>query len=91
MARAKLKFSSEEESTLVVVFGDFLGERITQNDQMKPLMERLIAEKTGRAVNVRFLIAGDAGEEEKKLREIRIIKEAQQAFVNMDIETEEEE
>ncbi len=92
LEKAVLKFSSAPgaENTLVVVFGDFLGERFTQDPEMKPLLERLIAEKTGRSANVRFVIEGEEAGEDALLREI-VLKKAQQDFVNMDIEVEEEE
>ena len=89
LASAELKFNlaDGEENQLFVVFADFLGETYINDRGKKEELEQLIAEKTGKKVDVRFLLAADEGISNASLKKIEI-EETLKEFVHMDIEIE---
>ena len=90
LSSAQLKFNTAPgaENQLYVVFSDFLGETYLNNPQYKAQLEELIAEKTGRQADVRFILAEDEHVQNARLSAIEIEK-AVKDFVHMDIEIEE--
>lgn len=92
LASAELKFNLAEgaDNQLYVVFADFLGERYLNNPERKAELEALIAEKTGKQADVRFILAADEGIQNTRLKKIEI-EEAVKDFVHMDIEIEDED
>ena len=90
LSSAQLKFNTAPgaENQLYVVFSDFLGETYLNNPQYKEQLEELIAEKTGRQADVRFVLAADEHVQNARLSAIEIEK-AVKDFVHMDIEIEE--
>ena len=59
------------------------------NDRSKKEeLEQLIAEKTGKKVDVRFILSADEGIQNASLKKIDV-EEALKEFVHMDIEIEE--
>ena len=90
LASAQLKFNQAEgaENQLFVVFSDFLGETYLNSPESKAELEALIAEKTGKRVEVRFVLAADENIQNASLASIEA-EEALKDFVHMDIEIEE--
>lgn len=90
LASAELKFNLAEgaESQLFVVFADFLGETYIGDTAKKEELEQLIAEKTGKKADVRFMLAADEGIHNASLKKIDV-EDALKEFVHMDIEIEE--
>lgn len=90
LASAQLKFNlaDGDSSQLFVVFADFLGETYINDRSKKEELEQMIAEKTGKKVDVRFILAADEGIQNAALKTIDV-DEALKEFVHMDIETEE--
>lgn len=90
LSSAQLKFNTApgSENQLYVVFSDFLGETYLNNPQCKAQLEELIAEKTGKQADVRFILAADEHVQNARLSAIEI-EEAVKDFVHMDIEIEE--
>lgn len=90
LSSAQLKFNTAPgaENQLYVVFSDFLGETYLNNPQSKAQLEELIAEKTGKQADVRFILAADESVQNARLSSIEI-EEAVKDFVHMDIEIEE--
>ena len=90
LASAQLKFNQAEgaENQLFVVFSDFLGETYLNSPESKAELEALIAEKTGKRVEVHFVLAADENIQNASLGSIEA-EEALKDFVHMDIEIEE--
>lgn len=90
LASAELKFNLADGggNQLFVVFADFLGETYLNDPARKEELEQLIAEKTGKKVEVRFILAADEGIQNASLKKIDV-EEALKEFVHMDIEIEE--
>lgn len=90
LASAELKFNLAEgaENQLFVSFADFLGETYINDISKKEELEQLIAEKTGKKAEVRFILAADEGIQNASLKKIDV-DEALKEFVHMDIEIEE--
>lgn len=90
LASAELKFNLAEgaENQLFVSFADFLGETYVNDASKKEELEQLIAEKTGKKAEVRFILAADEGIQNASLKKIDV-DEALKEFVHMDIEIEE--
>ena len=63
LASAEVKYNAQEENDnrLFVVFADFLAERYINNADRKRELESIIADKTGKQVEVRFMLAADEG------------------------------
>lgn len=90
LASAELKFNLADEAgnQLFVVFADFLGETYLNDRSKKEELEQMIAEKTGKKAEVRFVLAADEGIQNASLKKIEA-EEALKEFVHMDIEIEE--
>ena len=93
LATADLKFSTAPgmENRLIVQFPDFLGETWTKApEQPAQELASLIAEKTGRNVQIQFLVANDHSADQSQLWSVDSVLETAKRAINMDIEIEEE-
>ncbi len=90
LASAGLKFNAgdEADNRLYVEFADFLGERYLTDEKRKQELEQIIADRTGKQVEVRFVLAADAGIRKENLASIEI-EERIRENIHMDIEVEE--
>ena len=79
----------ENDNRLFVVFADFLAERYINNADRKRELESIIADKTGKQVEVRFMLAADEGAHRGKLASIDIDERIRE-FIHADIEIEDE-
>ena len=91
LASAEVKYNAQEENDnrLFVVFADFLAERYLNNADRKRELESIIADKTGKQVEVRFMLAADEGAHRGKLASIDIDERIRE-FIHADIEIEDE-
>ena len=91
LASAEVKYNAQEENDnrLFVVFADFLAERYINNADRKRELENIIADKTGKQVEVRFMLAADEGAHRGKLASIDIDERIRE-FIHADIEIEDE-
>lgn len=89
-ATPKYNSQDEKDTKLYVVFADFLGERYLNNMERKQQLEQLIAEWTGKQVEVKFVLAADQGIQRGTLSNIEI-DEMVREQVHMDIEIVEDE
>ncbi len=89
-ATPKYNSQDEKDTKLYVVFADFLGERYLNNAERKQQLEQLIAERTGKQVEVKFVLAADQGIQRGTLSNIEI-DEMVREQVHMDIEIVEDE
>ncbi|MCC8052213.1 MAG: DNA polymerase III subunit gamma/tau [Clostridiales bacterium] len=89
-ATPKYNSQDEKDAKLYVVFADFLGERYLNNAERKQQLEQLIAERTGKQVEVKFVLAADQGIQRGTLSNIEI-DEMVREQVHMDIEIVEDE
>ena len=91
LASAEVKYNAQEENDnrLFVVFADFLAERYINNADRKRELESIIADKTGKQVEVRFMLAADEGAHRGKLVSIDIDERIRE-FIHVDIEIEDE-
>ncbi len=91
LASAEVKYNAQEENDnrLFVVFADFLAERYINNTDRKRELESIIADKTGKQVEVRFMLAADEGAHRGKLASIDIDERIRE-FIHADIEIEDE-
>lgn len=89
LAAAEPKFNSQdaEDGKLYVVFADFLAERYIDNREKKEELERIIAQRSGKQVEVRFVLAADEGIQRGRLSSIDI-EERIHNFIHTDIEIE---
>lgn len=89
LSAAEPKFNAQDpnDGKLFVVFADFLAERYLNSTDRKKELEELIAEKTGKQVEVKFVLAADEGIQKGSLSKIEI-EERIHEFVHMDIEIE---
>ena len=90
LASAEVKYNAQEENDnrLFVVFADFLAERYINNADRKRELESIIADKTGKQVEVRFMLAAD----EAPIGQAASIDidERIREFIHADIEIEDE-
>ena len=91
LASAEVKYNAQEENDnrLFIVFADFLAERYINNADRKRELESIIADKTGKQVEVRFMLAADEGAHRGKLVSIDIDERIRE-FIHADIEIEDE-
>lgn len=91
LASAEVKYNAAEaeDNRLFVVFADFLAERYINSADRKRELESIIADKTGRQVEVKFMLAADEGIQRQKLAAIDIDERIRE-FIHTDIEIEEE-
>lgn len=88
-AEPKFNAQDEKDGRLFVVFADFLAERYLSNQDRKRELEQIIAEKTGKQVEVKFVLAADEGIQKGSLSRIEI-EERIHEFIHTDIEIEDE-
>ena len=91
LSSAEPKFNTQDENDgkLYVVFADFLAERYISNVERKKELEQIIADKTGKQVEVRFVLAADEGVQRASLSRIEIDERIRE-FIHTDIEIESE-
>lgn len=91
LASAQIKYNVQDEADnrLFVVFSDFLAERYINSSERKSQLESIIADKTGKQVEVRFLLAADESAQRGKLANLDI-EERIREFIHTDIEIEDE-
>jgi DNA polymerase-3 subunit gamma/tau len=86
-AEPKFNAQDEKDGRLYVVFADFLAERYLDNKERKEELERIIADRTGKRVEVQFVLAADEGIQRGSLSSIEI-EERIHEFIHTDIEIE---
>jgi DNA polymerase-3 subunit gamma/tau len=84
----KFNASDANDNRLYVVFADFLAERYLTNEEKKQELQQIIAERTGRQVEVKFTLAADEDIQRGHLSSIEI-EEIIHENIHMDIEYEE--
>ncbi len=91
LSSAEPKFNTADaaDNKLYVVFPDFLAERYLDNLDRKQELEQIIAEKIGKQIEVRFVLAADEGIQRSSLGSINIDERIRGA-VHMDIEFEDD-
>ena len=91
LSTAEPKFNTQDanDGKLYIVFADFLAERITSNLERKRELEQIIADKTGKQVEVRFVLAADEGIQRGSLSKIEIDERIRE-FIHTDIEIQDE-
>lgn len=91
LSAAEPKFNAKDagDGRLFVVFADFLAERYLNNGDRRRELEQIIAEKTGKQVEVKFVLAADEGIQRGSLSRIEI-EERIHEFIHTDIEIEDE-
>lgn len=90
LSAAEPKFNVQDASDmkLYVVFADFLAERYIDNKDRKAELEQIIADRTGKQVEVKFVLAADEGIQKSSLSAIEIDERIHE-FIHTDIEIEE--
>ena len=86
-AEPKFNAQDEKDGRLYVVFADFLAERYLDNKEKKAELEQIIADRTGKKVELRFVLAADEGIQRGSLASIDI-EERIHEFIHTDIEIE---
>jgi DNA polymerase-3 subunit gamma/tau len=86
-AEPKFNAQDEKDGRLYVVFADFLAERYLDSKERKEELERIIADRTGKQVEVQFVLAADEGIQRGSLSSIEI-EERIHEFIHTDIEIE---
>ena len=86
-AEPKFNAQNEKDGKLYVVFADFLAERYLDNKEKKAELEQIIEERTGKHVEIKFVLAADEGIQRGKLSSIEI-EERIHEFIHTDIEIE---
>lgn len=90
LSAAEPKFNVQDASDmkLYVVFADFLAERYIDNKDRKAELEQIIADRTGKQIEVKFVLAADEGIQKGSLSAIEIDERIHE-FIHTDIEIEE--
>lgn len=86
-AEPKFNMQDSNDTRLFVVFADFRAEHCLNNQERKQELEQIIAEKTGKQVEVKFVLAADEGVQRGTLSKIEI-EERIHEFIHTDIEIE---
>lgn len=86
-AEPKFNVQDEQDGRLYVVFADFLAERYIDNRERIEELEQIIADKTGKKAEVRFVLAADESIQRGKLSSIDIDERIHE-FIHTDIEIE---
>lgn len=86
-AEPKFNVQDEQDGRLYVVFADFLAERYIDNRERIEELEQIIADKTGKKAEVRFVLAEDESIQRGKLSSIDIDERIHE-FIHTDIEIE---
>lgn len=89
LSSAEPKFNAQDagDGRLYVVFADFLAERYVDNRERIEELEQIIADKTGKKAEVRFVLAADENIQRGKLSSIEIDERIHE-FIHTDIEIE---
>jgi DNA polymerase-3 subunit gamma/tau len=88
-AEPKFNPQDEKDGKLYVVFADFLAERYLDNQERKQELEQIIEEKTGKQIEVKFLLAADEGIQRVSLARIDVEQLAREV-IHTEIEIEDE-
>ncbi|MCD8013573.1 MAG: DNA polymerase III subunit gamma/tau [Lachnospiraceae bacterium] len=86
----KYNVQDENDKKLYVVFADYLAERYLNNTERKAELEQLIADRIGKQVEVKFVLAADQGIQRGTLSRIDIDAQVKEQ-VHMDVEIVEDE
>ena len=95
LASAEVKYNAEDENDnrLFVVFTDYLAERYTRNasqlEARKAELESIIADKTGKQVEVKLMLAADEAAQKGNLAVIDLDERIRE-FIHTDIEITDE-
>ena len=89
-AEPKFNLQDEKDGKLYVVFADFLAERYLDNQERKQELEQIIAEKTGKQIEVRFVLAADEGIQRAPLARINVEQRVREV-IHTEIEIEDED
>ncbi len=92
LSSAEVKFNVQDpnDNRLYVVFADFLAERYLHNSERKKELEQIIAEKIGKQVEVKFILAADEGIQKAPLGRIDIDERIRE-FIHAEVEIEDED
>lgn len=87
LASAQVKYNAQDEkdNRLFVVFSDFLAERYLNSAERKAELEQIIADRTGKQVEVKFTLAADEFAQRGKLATIDLDERIRE-FIHTDIE-----
>ena len=80
--------SSGDDPRLFVVFSDFLGEPYLQDAQKKEELEKIIAGKIGKSVEVKFVLQADEHLNTGKLSRINVEDALKQIHAEIEVEDE---
>ena len=80
--------SSGDDPRLFVVFSDFLGEPYLQDTQKKEELEKIIAGKIGKSVEVKFVLQADEHLNTGKLSRINVEDALKQIHAEIEVEDE---
>ena len=80
--------SSGDDPRLFVVFSDFLGEPYLQDAQKKEELEKIIARKIGKSVEVKFVLQADEHLNTGKLSRINVEDALKQIHAEIEVEDE---
>ncbi len=91
LSTAVPKFNAQDgdDGKLYVVFADFLAERYLDDQEKKTELEQIIEEKTGKHIEVRFLLAADEHVQKEALSAIEL-EERIHEMIHTDIEIEDD-
>ncbi len=89
-AQPKYNVQDADDGRLFVVFADFLAERYIDDAQKKAELEQIIEDRTGKRVEVKFVLAADEAIQKGTLAKIDL-DERLRELVHTDIEIEEED
>ncbi len=87
LASAQVKYNAEDEqdNRLFIVFPDFLAERVIGSKDKKQEIESIIADRTGKQVEVQMMLAADEGAQRNRLASVEV-DEIINEFIHADIE-----
>lgn len=89
LVSARVQYNaSEEDARLYVVFQDFLGERYVNDPATRELLEKVIADQTGKRAEVKMMLQQDAQVSPMRLTNVSIEEKIRQQvhFDNIEIE-----
>ncbi|MDD6616675.1 MAG: DNA polymerase III subunit gamma/tau [Lachnospiraceae bacterium] len=89
-AEPKFNPQDDKDGKLYVVFADFLAERYLDNKDRKQELEQIITEKTGKQIEVKFVLAADEGIQRAPLARIDVEQRAREV-IHTEIEIEDED
>lgn len=91
LSASEPKFNAQDanDGRLFVVFADFLGERYLTNSERRQELEQIIADQTGKQVEIKFVLAADEGIQRGALSKIDLDERIRE-FIHTDIEITDE-